>query len=142
MYKLRVVGGTIPAVPGMALCGENERPDIALVLPGAVERADALVVIAPPDTRVRAEQLITYGMGSRETVTFSSVGAGGQVLSLQRELVTLKHERLFCQDIPLLTDDKPIRSLFLSALLLTSGVPPEELAGRVRELKTGGGVNE
>lgn len=137
MYKIFVKGdrGVLDALPeGTAVpCEEDEQPDAVLVMPGRHEGPipAADTVIAPAQCRCRAKQLITYGTGPRDTVTFSSVSGDYQVLSLQREIVTLQGMRLEQQELLLPPNSRPQRTLAASALMLAAGVPPSALALRL-----------
>ncbi len=138
MFKILVYGdrNILSALPEniARYCEGDEQPDAALVMPGhdEDEQPDAPTVIAPPECRARAKQLITYGHSPRDTLTFSSVSGDYQVLSLQREIVTLGGKRLERQDIPLPPNGRPQMTLALSALMLAADIPPSRLPGLVK----------
>ncbi|MDR1736867.1 MAG: hypothetical protein LBR85_08395 [Oscillospiraceae bacterium] len=105
--------------------------DAVAVMPGIPEPAcfSSPLVVAPADTQAATAQLITYGMGARETLTYSSISPDGCVLSLQREIVTLRGLRLERQDIPLGCAPGVFGEvlLALAGALLAAGMPPAAL---------------
>ncbi|MCL2031589.1 MAG: hypothetical protein FWG93_08605, partial [Oscillospiraceae bacterium] len=90
-------------VPDTLWTGRAPAPDALVLLPGrrALLTPRAPVIVAPGDRDADAPQVITYGYGARDTLTYASLDASGSVLSLQREIVTLGGARLERQDIPL-----------------------------------------
>lgn len=140
VYKIRVYGerNFLSALPEKMArhCEQEEAPDMVLIMPGSAggRFPEAPTVIAPAECPVKARQLITYGAGPRDTVTFSSMSGDYQVLSLQREIVTLDGKRLERQDIPLPPNNKPQKTLALCSLMLAAGIPPSGLAGRLKDV--------
>ena len=103
----------------------------ALLIPPDIEPGpcSAPTVLAPPASAPAAAQLITYGLGPQETLTFSALDTGC-VLSLQRDIITLQGRRLERQELPLPpshTAQEPELLLALCGALLTAGVAPEAL---------------
>lgn len=117
-------------VPDVTWTGGNAVLDALVVLPGTRTRVPvrAPVVIAPAECDADAAQLITYGYGARETLTYSSMDTDGPVLAIQRELVTIHGLRLERQEIPLLPlNAGPETALAIAGALLAAGLPPSEL---------------
>lgn len=118
-------------LPGITWTGGSAALDALVLLPGSHMRSPARVpvIVAPGECDADAAQIITYGLGSRDTLTYSSMDADGPVLSLQRELVTLEGLRLERQEIPLPPlNTEPETALAIAGALLTAGLPPSSLA--------------
>ncbi len=81
-----------------------------------------------------ASQAVSYGTSPRDTLTFSSLEGDRLCLAVQRELVPLAGAVVEQQELvlPLPTGASPLPLLAAAGVLLLSGVPPEELAGRLR----------
>ena len=87
------------------------------------------VVLAPEYPGVlSAPAAVSYGPSPRDTLTFSSLNSQGMVLSLQREVVTLRGSRLDRQELPLPCRGDPLTALAWAGTLLLAGVAPGDLA--------------
>lgn len=121
------------AVPDISWQGRAVLPDALVLLPepkGSLRllTPHAPVVVAPGDCIVDAPQIITYGYGARETMTYSSLDVSSPVLAIQREIVTLAGARLERQEIPLKAAKADAElTLALAGALLIAGVGAEEL---------------
>ncbi len=114
-------------------CDPFGRLDALLLMPGDpdLHHQPVSLAVAPADRHVPAKQLITYGLGERETVTLSSMSRDGFVMALQREIVTLSGLRLERQEILLPYSDKPMKTLALAAALLAADCPQDQLGRRM-----------
>lgn len=76
---------------------------------------------------VKTDYVISYGMSPRDTVTASSISESGVVISLQRELVTLKGEVLERQELPIMPSKKAKleHMMAVKSALLLLGLSPE-----------------
>ncbi len=83
--------------------------------------------VVPPTASVTARQIITYGLGTQNTVTLSSRSQEGCMLALQRDIITLDGTRVERQEIPLPPLKQPERSLAVAGALLAAGCPPDGL---------------
>lgn len=112
--------------------GRAFSPDALVLLPGrrglGLLTPHAPIIVAPGDRDADAVQIITYGYGARDTLTYSSMDASGPVVAIQREIVTLGGARLERQEIPLgPTDADGELVLALTGALLVAGAEPEAL---------------
>ena len=115
----------------------------------AWEAAPALVVLGPDMTDVplppcrilltpgplrgcAAPSVVSYGPSPRDTLTFSSLRAGGMVLDLQREIVTLAGRRVERQELALPVRGEPLLTLAWAGTLLLAGAEPETLPSLAR----------
>ena len=92
-------------------------PCRTLLIPGQMELS-----------ALSAAQVVSYGFSPRDTLTFSSLGGGRLVLSLQRECMTLAGTRLERQELPVPDRGGVSLTLAWAGTLLLAGVPPEELS--------------
>jgi hypothetical protein len=93
------------------------------VLPGGAYQT----AVVPPSANVTAKQTVTYGLGSQNTLTLSSRGEDGCMMSLQRDIITLGGLRLERQEIPLPPTPHPEAALAAAGALLVIGCPPDML---------------
>lgn len=106
---------------------------IVVFPPGVVpeHRIRCRLAVVPGDWNARvpleAEEIVTYGFSSRDTVTLSS--SAGPLLCLQREIVTLDGYRLEPQELKF-EDFFPVsaKSLCAAAAALSAGVPVDVVA--------------
>lgn len=75
-----------------------------------------------------AAQAVSYGPSPKDTLTFSSLGAGTLVLSLQRECVTLSGTLLERQEFPVPDRGGISLTLAWAGTLLLAGVSPEAMS--------------
>lgn len=91
-----------------------------LLLPGAA---------GPLARNLRCSCAVSYGTSPKDTLTVSSLEGERICVALQRELVTLKGERVEEQEfvLPFPPGRSPMPCLAAVGTLLLMGVPPEEL---------------
>ena len=107
--------------------------DLLVVAPGcgSVPPIPCRTLLIPGQSDVpdlTAAQVVSYGFSPRDTLTFSSLGGGRLVLSLQRECMTLAGTRLERQELPVPDRGGVSLTLAWAGTLLLAGVPPEELS--------------
>lgn len=101
-------------------------------------RADAAlppcrILLTPGPLRgCAAPSVVSYGPSPRDTLTFSSLRAGGMVLALQREIVTLDGRRVERQELALPVRGEPLLTLAWAGTLLLAGAEPETLPSLAR----------
>ena len=108
--------------PGLVVLGPAPRPFSpvpggTVLLPGRAWRG-----------ALPAAAAVGYGPSPRDTLTFSSLGEGKLLLSLQREVVALTGRRLDRQELPLPLLGCPMTTLAWAGTLLLAGAEPESLA--------------
>ena len=93
----------------------------ALLLSGDVQGALVL--------QIASQWAVSFGLSVKDSITVSSVAPDTAVLALQRELVTLEHQVLEQQEIPLAVPQGTSAAgmMALTGCLLLLGMPPEKL---------------
>lgn len=106
-----------------------------LILPehGELPKGAFQTAVVPPTAHVTAKQIVSYGLGSQNTITLSSRNDDGCMLALQRDIVTLSGALLERQEIPLPPLTHPENALAASGALLITGCPPERLSDALTE---------
>jgi hypothetical protein len=102
---------------------------VLVVMPDHEELPEGVfqTAVVPPSAHVTAKQTVTYGLGTRNTITLSSRSGDGCLLSLQRDVVTLGGNRLERQEIPLPPLPRPEAALAAAGALLVAGCSPDKL---------------
>jgi hypothetical protein len=140
LAQAAALGQTVALLPGRrALCphpgGARYHADALVAVPGfRTDRGlESRIVILPgegADTwRVRAGEVITYGLSPRDTLTLSSTADDRLSLAVQREIVDIAGQRVDRQEITL---RRPPRlelwqCLACAGALLAAGVNPTRL---------------
>ena len=128
-----ILARTLP--PALARLIPPDRPaDLLVVFPENSVRSplSCRTLLMPGGAGYEAlsvPQAVSYGPSPRDTLTFSSLGPGGLLLSLQREVTTLAGNRLERQELPVPDMGGVSLTLAWAGALLLAGVGPEELAG-------------
>ena len=90
------------------------------------------IVISPDAKKITtdANEIITYGLCCRNTLTISSYIDDKMVLSLQRAVKTIGGNEVEVQDFPVIISDPEEPELVLAAVatLIASDVPIEEIS--------------
>lgn len=90
------------------------------------------IVISPDAKNIStdANQIITYGLCCKNTLTISSCIGGHMVLSLQRSVITLSGSEIEVQDFPITVSDpdEPEVVLGTVAALIACDVPISEIS--------------
>lgn len=104
-------------------------PDLLVVSPaygrsGLPAAGQAQIVLLPGAmgrSSIRANCAVTYGMSGRDTLTLSSVTGRERILSLQREILTVRGEILERQELTVRGAMEPERLLAVYGALLLLG---------------------
>lgn len=107
---------------------ESKNPDALLALSGGVFNTVVGTVVTSGKHAVVAKQVVTYGLGARETLTLSSTGEDYLLASLQRDIVSLGGARIERQELKLPLCKNQEALLGVSAALLLADYPPSRLA--------------
>ena len=93
---------------------------------------DSVLIIPEKDAKeiAVARVVYTYGMGSTDDVTYSSIDGSKKVVSLQNEMTALTGKTVESQDIPVTQPGEISSDELLAAMaaLIILGVPPEKLS--------------
>ncbi len=111
-------------------------PDVAkgTKLPNLCHSNDLDVVAAPTGLKglPSAKSLVTYGLGAKESITYSSLSPDNSVIALQREVVTINGTRLERQEIPTPPTEQPEKMLAMAAAMLIAGCTAESLSNNLK----------
>ncbi|MDR0916309.1 MAG: hypothetical protein LBN02_03880 [Oscillospiraceae bacterium] len=117
-------------IPDSDYCGNPITCSVALVSPfykGSVPLNCRVLVTPNGASNARslstASEIVTYGMGSRATLSFSSLGDARSMVEVRRSITTLSGERVEQCEYPVATplDRDPVSVLAEQAVLLTLG---------------------
>ena len=131
----------MPRLEGVRLLPSNQwakEPDLLVVSPDLQEpymapaSCRALLVpgrLAPMAADISADWAVSYGNSPKDSLTLSSLGERDICLALQREVVTLRGERLDQQEflLPRAGHTSPHHVLACAGIQLLLGIPPEQV---------------